>query len=107
MTRGRATKPALVPYDAAIVVTDFIQVATKDRDGFLAVLHDNVPRVRRKDGCIAYAFAVDAPDPNLLRMSEVWRDLAALNAHLADDEFKGTLASLAGLEHGAACSAMR
>ncbi len=81
-----------------IVVTGFIQVAAKDRDGFLAVLRDHVPRVRRKDGCIAYAFAVDALDPNLLRMSEIWRDLAALNAHLADDEFKGTQASLAGLE---------
>jgi quinol monooxygenase YgiN len=83
---------------STIVVTGFVQVAAKDRDSFLDVLRAHVPRVRRKDGCIAYAFAVDALDPNLLRMSESWRDLAALNAHLADDEFKGTLASLAGLD---------
>ena len=40
-------------------------------------------------GCIAYTFAVDVVDPNVVRMSEAWRDQESLETHLADDEFQG------------------
>jgi quinol monooxygenase YgiN len=32
-------------------------------------------------GCISYAFAFDLQTPGLMRIVEVWRDQAALNAH--------------------------
>jgi quinol monooxygenase YgiN len=41
-----------------------------------------VDATRRHDGCIAYDVAEDVFDPGLLRLSEVWPDAAALEAHL-------------------------
>jgi quinol monooxygenase YgiN len=81
-----------------IVVTGYIKVAPKDREAFVKMLQAHVPRVRRKDGCIAYAFAADVLDPDVVRMSEAWRDLQSLEAHLADEEFQGVLKELAHIE---------
>jgi quinol monooxygenase YgiN len=82
----------------SVVVTGYVQVAPNDGDTFIKVLQAHIPRVRRKDGCIAYSFAVDVLDPSVVRMSEVWRDQKALATHLADDEFQATMKELAGVE---------
>jgi quinol monooxygenase YgiN len=37
----------------------------------------------KEDGCIKYAFATDLTRPDCLQLSELWRDDAALAAHLA------------------------
>jgi quinol monooxygenase YgiN len=50
------------------VVTGYVKVAPKDRAAFVAVLRAHVPRALKKDGCIAYAFAADLLDPNVVRM---------------------------------------
>lgn len=36
---------------------------------------------RAEDGCIEYAYGEDMLVPGLIRVSEVWRDRAALEAH--------------------------
>ena len=36
---------------------------------------------RAEEGCIHYAYAEDVLDPGLIRVSEVWRDQAALDLH--------------------------
>ena len=36
---------------------------------------------RAEDGCLAYAYGEDVLEPGLIRVSEVWRDQAALGAH--------------------------
>ena len=82
----------------SIVVTGAIKVAQRDREALVKVLQAHVPRVREKDGCIAYAFAVDVVDPNVLHMSEAWRDQLSLEAHLADDEFQGVLKELVDIK---------
>jgi hypothetical protein len=46
------------------------------------VLAANIAATRAEDGCLAYSYAVDLEDPNLLHISEQWRDEAAV-AHLA------------------------
>jgi len=38
---------------------------------------------RAEDGCDHYAYAADVSDPNLLHISERWRDEAAIEAHFA------------------------
>ena len=38
---------------------------------------------RQEDGCLEYAHAEDALEPGLIRVFEVWRDRAALDAHFA------------------------
>jgi quinol monooxygenase YgiN len=38
---------------------------------------------RAEDGCLGYAYAEDVLEPGLIRVSEVWRDQAALERHAA------------------------
>ncbi len=42
-----------------------------------------VTATRAEDGCLQYAFAEDVLEPGLIRISELWRDQAALDAHRA------------------------
>ena len=51
-----------------------------------------VDATRAEAGCIAYAYAEDMLDPGLIRVSETWRDRAALKAHFtAEEQVKLTL----------------
>lgn len=43
----------------------------------LAMLHAS----RAEDGCMQYSYSVDVAEPGLVRVFEVWRDQAALDAH--------------------------
>jgi quinol monooxygenase YgiN len=36
---------------------------------------------RAEDGCVTYSYAEDVAEPGLIRVFEVWRDQAALDAH--------------------------
>lgn len=36
---------------------------------------------RAEEGCVEYAYAMDVLDKGLVRVSEVWRDRAALESH--------------------------
>lgn len=40
-----------------------------------------VEATRAEDGCLEYAYAEDLLEPGLVRISEAWRDQAALTAH--------------------------
>jgi quinol monooxygenase YgiN len=40
-----------------------------------------VAATRAEPGCISYALSVDVSDPHLLRIAEIWRDEAAMQAH--------------------------
>jgi len=82
----------------SVVVAGYIKVAPKDREAFVKVLQAHLPRVRKKDGCITYTLAVDVVDPNVVRMSEAWRDQQSLETHLADDEFQGVRKELVHIE---------
>jgi len=37
---------------------------------------------RKEKGCIDYAFSVDINDENVLRITELWKDLKSLQNHL-------------------------
>ena len=43
---------------------------------------ENIVASRAEEGCDHYAYAVDLSDPNLLHIAEIWRDQAALDAHM-------------------------
>ena len=45
-------------------------------------LRELVEATRARDGCFAYDVAEDPFDPGLIRFSEVWPDMASLEAHL-------------------------
>ena len=60
------------------------------KDAFAA----NIAATRAEDGCLAYAYAVDIADPNLLHISEQWRDEAAVNAHMTAPHMGPLMAAL-------------
>lgn len=42
-----------------------------------------LPRSRGDDGCVSYDFARDIENPDLIRFTERWRDMASFGAHNA------------------------
>jgi quinol monooxygenase YgiN len=52
---------------------------------------------RAEDGCFTYSYAEDAGEPGLIRIFEVWRDEAALQAHFQTDHIARWRAALAEL----------
>jgi len=60
-------------------------------DEYLAVLHENVPKVKAEEGCLAYEPTVDIDSglpaqgeirQNTITLVEAWVNLDALHAHL-------------------------
>ncbi|QND56539.1 putative quinol monooxygenase [Mesorhizobium huakuii] len=45
------------------------------------VMERMVSGSRAEDGCLEYSYASDVLDTGLIRVTEVWRDKAALDAH--------------------------
>lgn len=45
------------------------------------VMETMITASRAEEGCIEYAYALDVLDEGLVRVSEKWRDRAALEAH--------------------------
>ena len=54
----------------------------------------NIEATRAEEGCDHYAYAVDVSDPNLLHISERWRDEAAIDAHMQSPHMAGFMAVL-------------
>lgn len=53
---------------------------------------------RAEDGCVTYSYGVDVAEPGLIRVFEVWRDQAAIDAHFAAPHMAVWRAACA--EHG-------
>ena len=51
----------------------------------LAERVDVLDASRAEDGCLEYSYGEDVLDPGLIRVFEVWRDQAALDAHFASE----------------------
>jgi quinol monooxygenase YgiN len=60
------------------------------KDAFAA----NIAATRAEDGCETYSYAVDLADPNLLRISEQWRDETAMEAHMTAPHMGALMAEL-------------
>jgi quinol monooxygenase YgiN len=43
---------------------------------------------RAEDGCLEYAYGEDVLEPGLIRVSEIWRDQAALDLHARSEHMK-------------------
>lgn len=80
-----------------IVVQGFARVHPDDMAMARDIAGWMVAETRREDGCIDYAFAEDLLEPGLIRVSELYRDEAALQAHFSSPlmaRFNGELAKL-------------
>lgn len=52
-------------------------------DASRPVMRTMLEATRAEEGCISYAFAQDALEPDLVRVSEVWESIEHLAAHAA------------------------
>lgn len=65
-----------------IVVVGTIRLPAANMPAARAAFAPLVADTLVEPGCITYAIAEDLAEPGLLRVSEVWADRAALDAHL-------------------------
>jgi quinol monooxygenase YgiN len=79
-----------------VVVMGSVRTAPGEIDRLMADLTALVTATRAEDGCELYAVARDLLDPQVLHISELWRDRQALTAHFATPHvaaFNAVLAS--------------
>ena len=65
-----------------IIVTGSARALPGRRDQLVAAAIDVVTATRADDGCLSYGFYAELADPELIVSVEVWRDQAALDAHM-------------------------
>ena len=64
-----------------IVVMGTIQLAEGDIDRLQGDIAKQMAATQAEDGCEQYIFSRDVTDPNMLLISERWRDMDAIAAH--------------------------
>lgn len=64
-----------------IVVVATTPVAPESVEGFRALAAEQVLASRQEDGCVHYSCSESAVEPGVFHWIEIWRDLAAFNAH--------------------------
>jgi quinol monooxygenase YgiN len=68
-----------------IIVMGYLQLAPGGAAVMGSALTAMVESTRAEPGCVHYALASDVTDPDLLQVSERWRDQAALGAHMVSE----------------------
>ena len=66
-----------------IIVTGTARFGAGEIERLNEAMAANVAATRAEDGCDHYSYAVDIAEPDLLHISERWRDEAAIEAHMA------------------------
>ena len=64
-----------------IIVTGAVRFGSGEIERLRSALARNVEASLREESCEAYSYAIDLTEPNLLRITEMWRDEAAVDAH--------------------------
>ncbi|MDE0952938.1 MAG: putative quinol monooxygenase [Halioglobus sp.] len=66
-----------------IVVNAVITSKPQDIAALQSAIHTMEVASREETGCDDYTFSVELNDPNMLRITEKWHSVEALNAHMA------------------------
>jgi quinol monooxygenase YgiN len=64
-----------------IIVEGWIRLAAGEAENLRAAARTAIETTRQETGCISYTCGHDMLEPDLLRVSEIWADEAAMNAH--------------------------
>ena len=64
-----------------VIVAGTVRVPPQNVAAIKPHMEKVLAATRAEDGCLTYAYAVDVEDLGLIRIFEVWRDQAALEAH--------------------------
>ena len=64
-----------------ILVVGTVKVAEGGFEQAREAMEKNIMATRGEEGCIRYSYARDVLDPQIMHVSEAWRDMDALKAH--------------------------
>jgi len=64
-----------------LIIAGVVRVPPQNLEGLRPHMLAMLAASRAEEGCLEYAYAEDVADPGLIRVFEVWRDQAALDAH--------------------------
>ena len=78
-----------------------IQAKDGKADELITAFDKLLPEVAKEPGTIHYVIHRSTTDPNVLYVTEVYEDQAALDAHMGSDHFKAFGAGLGDLIDGA------
>ena len=78
-----------------IIVNGTVRFGAGEIERLKGAMARNVEATRAEEGCEHYAYAVDISDPNLLHVSERWRDDSAVGDHMASQHM-GEFMALVG-----------
>ena len=65
----------------SLIVAGTFRVPPENVEPLRPHMRDVTEATRLEDGCIVYSYGEDMGDPGLIRVFEVWRDQACLDAH--------------------------
>ena len=65
----------------SLIVAGTVRVPPENLEALRPHMVAMMTATRAEDGCAAYAYAEDVAEPGLIRIFEIWRDQAALDAH--------------------------
>jgi quinol monooxygenase YgiN len=66
---------------SAIIIAGTVRVPPENAAALKPHMARQLAASRAEDGCITYSYGFDVEDPGLIRVFEVWRDQAAVDAH--------------------------
>ena len=65
-----------------IIVAGEVRFGAGEIERLMPLMRAAIEGARAEEGCLSYCYGRDALDPDLLVISERWRDEASLEAHL-------------------------
>ncbi|HEX7761435.1 MAG TPA: putative quinol monooxygenase [Caulobacteraceae bacterium] len=71
-----------------LIIAGTVRVPPENLAGIRPHMMAMLSASRAEGGCIEYSYAQDVAEPGLVRVFEVWRDQAALDAHFASEHMK-------------------
>jgi quinol monooxygenase YgiN len=77
-----------------IIVTGTARFGEGEIARLRAAMAENIAATRAEEGCEHYSYGVDVSDPNLLHISERWRDEAAIDAHMQAEHMQRFMGAL-------------
>lgn len=66
----------------SIIIAGTVRVPPENLVGLKPHMERMLAASRAEDGCIVYSYGEDIAEPGLIRVFEVWRDQAAIDAHV-------------------------
>lgn len=72
----------------SVIIAGTVRVPPQNLTGIRPHMDAMLMASRAEPGCVEYSYAEDVVEPGLIRVFEVWRDQAAVDAHFATEHMR-------------------